>query len=947
MAAQRESPRDAIRNWLAHTEQAGGTREVSIARDEGRDGHRSRSRHRHRQRRSERHHEADNVSMQGPKSNTIHKARITENLTGVEVHDSSGLAKRLGLHPPFQAMDLKQVHHEKRLGHAGTTRDRKRKRSSSGTSYLEPAVIDEPIKARNDLRNRDAIQCPKSSRGLQEDESEKGPSSSTSSSSCPSPVKPAKTYERRARHKTKEDRYELKQDKKSKKTRPKTKETTKREASRKDRKRKAQSGAALLHKFTAKNVASNRLTMRPTAKLGLFTKGRASSPVQRRGLPDLSFSEMTFLNARGKPEEPLNDVGEKKRSRKSKASNLNDEISRFFASTREPLVERSHNISSHAKELPPLAETGSTCRQDVRHLSVARSSLPPIKLPGRPFLGFGEPGPRPSSPLRDLREDISVSDLCTRRQPQSGPSRSATYYTWSQSPEPARPRLMTRSERDLATKGSKGSLDRGRAGRSLGKASSSQINNHHTCCCGKCSTKRADDGLRCTRIMQEGDPIDPNGSGKPDISTRSTDHQRELEDNLVGVCDNDANIVHSGKFQTPALVAEVLDTQLPENPEVTPQTNEPNKSIGEDEPFSDTLDAIFENVQAELPPLPTTKGPSQEVIEEGFNIQQPAYQTPSPLKNKHQGTPTTHGIGSAPQAVKGQTGPAQTVLECRHSPYTKEIAMTYPQHTLSGYRTAHPPRIFAPVPSQAPISGYGRPATIYGQQIQSEDSRAGLPYVQDRDDRHSSISRGSRSLTARPYGTPVSLESRPSEVPERLQGSNLEPGRREDWHYNNHLHEKGITEDTSEGQAAIGGCSISRNEPLDRDIIDDDIHYGSHVPFNHHEYINVPEELNSDPRRSRLTTACSHSPSFVSDFALPSYQAQRNLGSRHRPVTARSSRQDQPAFTTGISPEEPSWNLNCRTRSTVSRDSIGEREDDVRQDEDLGPVGFWKPNRLY
>lgn len=181
----------------------------------------------------------------------------------MEVHDRSGLAKRLGLHPPFQAMDLKQLHHEKRLDHVETTRDRKRKRSSSVTSYLEPALIDEPIKARDYLRDVDAIRQPESSRDPQEVESGKRSSSSTSSSSYRSPVKPAKTYERRPRHKTKEDRYELKQDNKSKKTRPKTKGINKRKASRKDKKRKAQSGLAFLHKFTAKNVASDRLTVRP------------------------------------------------------------------------------------------------------------------------------------------------------------------------------------------------------------------------------------------------------------------------------------------------------------------------------------------------------------------------------------------------------------------------------------------------------------------------------------------------------------------------------------------------------------------------------------------------------------------------------------------------------------------------------------------------------------
>lgn len=177
----------------------------------------------------------------------------------MEAQDDSGLAKRLGLHPPFQAMDLKQLDSEKRLDLTGTMRYRKRKRSSSATSYLEPAVADDPIEAGNDVRDGDATRSlPNAGPG---EEIEISSSSSALSSSSPSPVKPAKTYERRARRKTKEDRYELKQDKKAKKERVKGKKTKNKEASRKRQKSSKKSGATLLHNFTAKNVASERLTV--------------------------------------------------------------------------------------------------------------------------------------------------------------------------------------------------------------------------------------------------------------------------------------------------------------------------------------------------------------------------------------------------------------------------------------------------------------------------------------------------------------------------------------------------------------------------------------------------------------------------------------------------------------------------------------------------------------
>ena len=180
----------------------------------------------------------------------------------MKAHASSGLAKRLGLHPPFQAMDLNQLDDEKQLDNAGITRDRKRKCSSTATSYLEPAVIDDPIEARTNMRNGDTIRYQESYNVGYEDKIDTSSSTSASSLSSPSPVQPAvKTYERRARRKTKDDRYELKEDKKVRKERAKGKKTAKKEASGKKRKRSKKSGVALSHGFTAKNVASNRLTV--------------------------------------------------------------------------------------------------------------------------------------------------------------------------------------------------------------------------------------------------------------------------------------------------------------------------------------------------------------------------------------------------------------------------------------------------------------------------------------------------------------------------------------------------------------------------------------------------------------------------------------------------------------------------------------------------------------
>lgn len=62
------------------------------------------------------------------------------------------------------------------------------------------------------------------------------------------------------------------------------------------RKRRKRSGPELNETFEAPNIHTQRLTLKPSIGPGLFNKGRASAQVDRRGLPDLTFSEMKFLS---------------------------------------------------------------------------------------------------------------------------------------------------------------------------------------------------------------------------------------------------------------------------------------------------------------------------------------------------------------------------------------------------------------------------------------------------------------------------------------------------------------------------------------------------------------------------------------------------------------------------------------------------------------------------
>ena len=170
-----------------------------------------------------------------------------------------GFAESLGLHPPFRTFRLQSedtlVHQE------GRSRTRKRKRKAPSTlSYLEPAVVDELTDAENGKRRAYEEERTRTLPTSVDDGDLKSlsgfsrrPDQTTALSE-----KPAESYGRRPRHKTREDRYELKDGTRDKKKVAKDSQ----EKKPKKHKRREKSGAALMHSFTAQNVSHDRLTVR-------------------------------------------------------------------------------------------------------------------------------------------------------------------------------------------------------------------------------------------------------------------------------------------------------------------------------------------------------------------------------------------------------------------------------------------------------------------------------------------------------------------------------------------------------------------------------------------------------------------------------------------------------------------------------------------------------------
>ena len=171
-----------------------------------------------------------------------------------------GFAESLGLHPPFRTFRVRSedtiLHQEDPL------RTRKRKRKVSSTiSYLEPAVVDEltdPENGKWKPHDREGTRrLPPS-----DDDGDLKPSAEflrRPDQTTALPNEPAGLYERRPRHKTREDRYELKDGTREKK---KVANKDSQEKKQKKHKRREKSGGALMHSFTAQNVAHDRLTVR-------------------------------------------------------------------------------------------------------------------------------------------------------------------------------------------------------------------------------------------------------------------------------------------------------------------------------------------------------------------------------------------------------------------------------------------------------------------------------------------------------------------------------------------------------------------------------------------------------------------------------------------------------------------------------------------------------------
>lgn len=191
------------------------------------------------------------------------------------------IPSRLGLQAPFRLLGDEDCSRDLQRHDRHHTKKR-RISISSDTTYLQPATALGKVESESDNRNSSRRHHP----GLcliNIDDADSASSIISSSSYSVTdylPKKPAKTYERRPRHKTRGDLYEKQQKKERAKAKAKNAAKT-----GEKRKRKAKPGVIPTDNFMAKNVTRDRLTVRYSLIMLLGCKW---GPCRSWGVSDIS-----------------------------------------------------------------------------------------------------------------------------------------------------------------------------------------------------------------------------------------------------------------------------------------------------------------------------------------------------------------------------------------------------------------------------------------------------------------------------------------------------------------------------------------------------------------------------------------------------------------------------------------------------------------------------------
>ncbi|EEP82766.1 predicted protein [Uncinocarpus reesii 1704] len=208
-------------------------------------------------------------------------------------------------------------------------------------------------------------------------------------------------YEKQPRRKTRKDRYDPKEASRNRDQSKVARNENKKFRNTKRVKRKH--GKRLLEdQFVAPNVSQKRLTLSSNFDVGMFARGRASSPLSYK-VPDLTFSEMKFLSHTAKQNQTITPT----------------DVNKDRAVNRPPILEISEYFAR--PQLPK--EPAKSCAS-----STSRSKVNPQKSMEESISINQPPNNAVIAPL-----DSSPRLQVAHRHSGKRTSRSTTYYSWSES----------------------------------------------------------------------------------------------------------------------------------------------------------------------------------------------------------------------------------------------------------------------------------------------------------------------------------------------------------------------------------------------------------------------------------------------------------------------------------------------------------------------------------
>ena len=185
-------------------------------------------------------------------------------------------------------------------------------------------------------------------------------------------VDPTKKYERKPRRKTRSDRYDYKVD-----TKKRTRKHSPKRSHELRRGRRLKNTNALYRDFKAPNVDQDRITLQPGHGPGIFNRGKTAASNQRQGIPDLTFSDMSFLrHNRNLDEARLRSAAKSKPKKKAKV--IARQIhGRFEVAPEAPASTRENRKHGHRKTRIACYERILSSKSSPAKLDLRRSlSIP-------------------------------------------------------------------------------------------------------------------------------------------------------------------------------------------------------------------------------------------------------------------------------------------------------------------------------------------------------------------------------------------------------------------------------------------------------------------------------------------------------------------------------------------------------------------------------------------